>query len=63
MTVGRSRRDGSVPLGLVPPKIVHFAKRLDGLLDLLDVTGDALAAMADRQVSVENELGIKPTIQ
>lgn len=62
-TVGRSRRDGSVPPQLEPPNVVRFAKKLDALLDLLDVTTDALAAMGDQQVGVEDEMGLKPTIQ
>jgi hypothetical protein len=34
----RNRRpDGWVPNQLLPPNVVRFAKRLDGLLDLLDV--------------------------
>ena len=59
VTVGRSRRNGSVPPQLVPPNVVKFAKRLDALLDLLDATADALAAQDDF-------LGgdsFKPTIQ
>jgi hypothetical protein len=66
VTVGRSRRDGSVPHQLEPPKIVQFAKRLDALLDLLDVTADALAAMWDQQ-AIETDLygdgNVGPTIQ
>jgi hypothetical protein len=61
--VGRSPRDGSVPPQLEPPKIVQFAKKLDALLDLLDMIADALAATGDQQVSGENGLGFKPTIQ
>jgi hypothetical protein len=43
------RRDGSVPNQLQPPKVVQVAKKLDGLLDLLDVTADALAATWDKR--------------
>ena len=35
-----SRSDGSVPHQLQPPNVVRLAKRLDGLLDLLDATTD-----------------------
>jgi hypothetical protein len=38
------RPDGWVPLQLQPPNVIRFAKKLDCLLDLLDVTADALAA-------------------
>ena len=62
----RNRRpDGWVPNQLLPPNVVRFAKRLDGLLDLLDVTADALAATWD-QVSGEESFqagdDFKPTI-
>jgi hypothetical protein len=40
-------RDGSVPPQLQPPNVVQFAKNLDGLIDLLDATADALAAEGD----------------
>ena len=42
-SVGRAR-DGSVPHQLQPPNVVRFAKQVDFLLTLLDVTADALAA-------------------
>jgi hypothetical protein len=63
----RSRgRAGLVPHQLQPPNVVQFAKKLDGLLNLLDATADALAAMEDR-VSSEKDFGqadnIKPTMQ
>ena len=62
----RNRRpDGWVPNQLLPPNVVRFAKRLDSLLDLLDVTADALAATWD-QVSGEESFqagdDFKPTI-
>jgi hypothetical protein len=63
---GSRGRDGSVPHQLQPPNVVQFTKKLDGLLDLLDVTADALAATWD-QVSGEENFhagdNIKPTIQ
>jgi hypothetical protein len=63
---GNRRSDGWVPQQLQPPNVVQFAKKLDGLLDLLDVTADALAAMWD-QVSGGEKFGAgedsKPTIQ
>ncbi len=59
VTVGRSRRDGSVPPQLVPPKIVQFAKKLDALISLLDATADGLAAQDD--LLAEDDF--KPTIQ
>ena len=45
-TVHSGGRDGSVPGQLQPPSVVRFAKRLDALLNLLDVTADAAAAVA-----------------
>jgi hypothetical protein len=35
--------------------IVQFAKKLDGLLDLLDATADALAATWDQRAEVSGE--------
>jgi hypothetical protein len=63
----RNRRPGGwVPHQLRPPNVVRFAKKLDGLLDLLGVTADALAAMWD-QVSGEEKFhagdDFEPTIQ
>lgn len=49
-------------------KVVQFAKKLDGLLDLLDATADALAATWDQRTEVSGEEKshaggtIKPTI-
>ncbi len=41
----RNRRpDGSVPPQLHALNVVRFARKLDGLLDLLDVSADSLAA-------------------
>jgi len=45
---GNRRSDGWVPQQLQPPNVVQFAKKLDGLLELLDVTADALAATWDQ---------------
>jgi hypothetical protein len=65
---GSRGRDRSVPHQLQPPNVVPFAKKLDGLLDLLDVTADALAATWDQQDEVPGEgkfhaAGkIKPTV-
>ena len=64
----RSRvRDGSVPHQLQPPNVVRFAKRLDFLLTLLDVTADALAAEWDlRSAPTDangNSGGFGPLIQ
>jgi hypothetical protein len=48
--------------------VVQFAKKLDGLLDLLDVTADALAATWDQCAEESGEetfragRNIKPTI-
>jgi hypothetical protein len=36
---------------------------LDGLLDLLDVTTDALAATWDQMTTMEGDDDFKPTIQ
>lgn len=61
-------RDGSVPHQLRPPNVVRLAKKLDGLLDLLNVTTDALAATWDLGAEVSGEETfhegntIKPTI-
>jgi len=66
---GRRGRDGSVPHQLQPPNVVQFAKKLDGLLDLLDVTADALAAMSEKVEALGEgkfQAGnddFKPTIQ
>ena len=49
--------------------IVQFGRKLDALLDLLDVTADSLAATWNQQVAVPGEVtfhagdDIKPTIQ
>jgi hypothetical protein len=60
----RSRsRDGSVPHQLRPPNVVQFAKKLDGVLDLLDSTADALAATWDQRAAMEGDDDFKPTIQ
>jgi hypothetical protein len=45
---------------------VHFAKKLDALLDLLDVTADALAATWDQRAAVDDDFGgsdFGPTIR
>ena len=63
---GNRRPDGWVPNQLLPPNVADFSKKLDGLLDLLDVTTDALAAMGDQVSSEEKfEAGddFEPTIQ
>ncbi len=63
------RPDGWVPNQLLPPNVVQFAKKLDALLDLLDVTADALAAAWDQQAEGSSEEtfpprgNFKPTIQ
>ncbi len=59
---GRLGRNGSVPQEINPSNIVKFAKQLDGLLDLLDATADALAATWDRQVEISAGDKINPTI-
>ena len=63
----RNRRpDGWVPQQLQPPNVVQFAKKLDGLLDLLDSTADALAATWEKVEGQEKfHVGddFKPTIQ
>lgn len=62
VTIGRSRRDGSVPAGLEPTNIVRLAGKLDGLLNLLDSTADALAATTDLTAD-DTGPGFTPTIQ
>jgi hypothetical protein len=62
------RHHGSVPHQLQPPNVVRFAKQLDVLLTLLDVTADALAAEWDLQSEGPtgangNGGGVEPTIQ
>jgi hypothetical protein len=64
--VASRARDGSAPLQLQPPNVVRFAKKLDGLLDLLDKTTDALAATGDQASREETFCAgnhLKPTIQ
>jgi hypothetical protein len=63
-------RDGSVPDQLHPLNVIRFARKLDGLLDLLNATADALAATWDlRAEGISAELDpdagddFKPTIQ
>jgi len=62
---GSRRSDGCVPDQLQPLNVVRFARKLDALLDLLEVTADALAATWDQRAA-ETELRtrgtIKPTI-
>jgi hypothetical protein len=66
---GNRRPDFWVPSQLQPPNVVRLAKKLDGLLDLLDSTADALAATWDMQrdgISAEELLtgdDFTPTIQ
>jgi hypothetical protein len=61
--------DGRVPSQLEPVKVVHFAKKLDALLALMDVTADALGAAWDQGPEVSREKNfyagdtIKTTIQ
>ena len=63
-------RDGSVPDQLRPANVIRLAKKLDGLLDLLAATADALAATWDLRAEgisteLDSETGeeFKPTIQ
>jgi hypothetical protein len=63
------RRDFSVPDQLQPANVIRLARKLDGLLDLLNATADALAATWDLQaegISVELDPDVgedfKPTI-
>ena len=42
--------------------VVQFAKQMDGLLDLLNATADALAATWDLQMDAVSEIAVKPTI-
>jgi hypothetical protein len=60
---GNRRPDGWVPDQLLPPNVVQIAKRLDALLDLLDSTADALAAMGDQLTALEGGGNFEPTIQ
>jgi len=69
MRPGNRRPDGWVPNQLLPPNVVQFAKMLDGLLNLLESTADALAATGDMQrdgISADELLAgddFGPTIQ
>lgn len=47
LTVGRSRRDGSISAVLEPVKMVYLAGKVDALLNLLGATPAALAATMD----------------
>ena len=64
----RAKRANSISQYYATFDVVQFAKRMDGLLDLLDVTADALAATWDQHAEVSGEEdfqpadGIKPTI-
>ena len=60
---GSRRHDGSVPNQLEPPNVVRFAKKLDGLIALLDATADVLAATADLMEVDGTVAGLKLTIQ
>jgi hypothetical protein len=65
---GSRARDGSAPHQLQPPNVVRFAKQLDFLLTLLDVTVDALAAEWGTRLEGTTETngdggGFEPTIQ
>jgi len=65
---GSRARDGSVPHQLQPPNLVRFAKQLDFLLTLLDLTADALAAewnLRSEAPTEDNGNGgvFEPTIQ
>jgi hypothetical protein len=62
VTVGRTRRDGSVPAGLEPPNVVRLVRKMDALLNLLDSTADALAATTDLMDDGTGS-GFKQTIQ
>jgi hypothetical protein len=62
------RRDGSVPPQLESPNVIRFARKLDGLLELLAATADGLAAVWDLQqegisVDFDPRNDFKPTIQ
>ena len=60
---GNRRSDCWVPNELLPANVVQFSKTLDALIDLLDATADALAAMGDQvESSVEEKFQGKPTI-
>jgi len=47
LSPGNRPAEGWVPDQLKPPNVVHFAKQLDALLDLLAMTTDGLAAARD----------------
>jgi hypothetical protein len=59
----RNRRpDGWVPNQLLPPNVGQFARKLDGLIALLDATADALAATSEsseEKFQTRNDFGPK----
>ena len=48
-----------MPDQLLPPNVVRLAKKLDGLLDLLDATASALAATGKALVSCISHCSIQ----
>jgi hypothetical protein len=63
MSIDRSR-DGSVPPFLLPPNVVLLSRRLDAVLDLLEATTDALAALDQAtEASEASEFGFPSVIQ
>jgi len=62
MSIDR-RRDGSVPPFLEPLKVVGLSRKLDAVLDLLDTTTDALAALDGHGASESGTPGFPWVIQ
>jgi hypothetical protein len=62
MSIDR-RRDGSVPPFLLPPNVVQFSTRMDAVLDLLEATTDALAALEAAEASEAGGFGSPSVIQ
>jgi hypothetical protein len=57
------RRDGSMPPFLQPANVVLLSRRLDAVLDLLDATTDALAAVEATGPSEKSGFGFPSIIQ
>jgi hypothetical protein len=60
---GNRRSDGWVPNQLLPPNVVQFGKKLDGLIALLEATADALSGTADQNAELLAPRTFPPTIQ
>ena len=62
MSIDR-KRDGSVPPLLQPQNVVLLSKTLDAVLDLLEATTDAMAALEVTETSEAGKFGFPSIIQ